>query len=179
MIEASSSSLGEFLKSKGVQTAAATADAAQAVGGIVKPVSPMDPINNAVSNSTDSLEKFTNLLESVNKLINSPLISGVMNKGVDRKTAPSQPASYSESPAPAPIDNGLQDNKPLPPPRPEPVKEPEINKEEKAELYYNSLLKGVEKMKETDPLRTIEEVYNELNNEEVKKELIKQFMEIV
>lgn len=183
MIDASSSSLGEFLKSKGVQTAAAGADVAASAGSLIKPASPVEPLNNAVTNTTDSLEKFTNLLESVNKLINSPLVSGVLNKGVERKAGNSAPKDAEVVEVPPgynpPNVNGGDTSGGLPPPTP-PKEEPQkVDKREKAAMFYAALLKAVEEMKNKDAKRTIEEIYEELAQEVVKEQLINQFEVLV
>jgi membrane glycosyltransferase len=169
MIEANKSSLGEFLKNKGVET---FTEAVNTVSNVAPPVNnPIEPINNAVINTTDSLDKFTNLLESINKLLNSPLISGIIQNGTERKSQPKQ--EIIEVPEGYNPPNSIQKGTEL---KRNSVQETnqETNKREKAELLYNALLKSIEEMVKIDSERTIKSIYEELNQEIVKEQLIKQ-----
>lgn len=189
MIEADAGSLGEFLKSKGVQTAVAGAETASAVSAVTS-TNPANPLDQAVTNTTDSLDKFTNLLESINKLISSPLVKGVIDKGVERKfgqiveSNQQQVIDVPEGYNPPNNTNIGGDAPSLAAPSgpKEPKKDTDldlgVDKREKAALFYTALLKAVEEMVKADEKRTIKEVFEELSQEVVKEQLINQ-MEVL
>jgi len=136
MIEASSNSLGEFLKNSSVGEVAETAQV------VASPVETME-------NASNGLETFTKLLETAEKLLNSPLISQMINK---------QPAPQQQ---PAPVNKSL----PLPAPA------PQINYNEKAKILIETLVASIKEMTEKDGERTVNSIYEEIQQEQVIKGL--------
>jgi hypothetical protein len=167
VIEADSSSLAGFLKNSGSTAPVATSAPA------VTPANPLQPINDGVANTTDSLDRFTNLLEAINKLISQPIVKGVMEKGVSRKSGEVEEAPQLQAPPGFNPPNGASNDAGLPPPQ-QPPQEVKKSNTEQATLFYSALLKSVEELVKQNPKRTIEEIHEELSQESVKEQLIKQ-----
>lgn len=175
MIEANAANLQSFLKDSGGAVPAVSTAAA-----VTTPPNPLEAVNNGVQNTTDSLDKFTNLLEAVNKLLSQPIVKGAMEKGIDRKAAPVEQTTPQPAQEVAPeIPEGYNDINSnagfseggLPPPSAPPKEE---LKESKAKFYFDALFKTVEVMADKEPERTIKEIFDEMSNEAVQEQLIKQ-----
>lgn len=174
MIEADANSLSGYLKNKGSTAPAVVTTPTQPAPN------PLQPINDGIGNTTDSLDKFTNLLEAVNKLLSQPLVSGLMDKGIERKSMPSEvPRDIREQKVEVPegynqvdniVDSRTSNDEPKPPKEDKQVE----NLTAKAKLFYDALLASVKQLEKQDKDRTIESIREELEQESVELELIKQ-----
>lgn len=167
MIEASSESLGAFLKTQG----------SQAVAGAVVEKSASETITQGVVNSTDSLEKLTNLLDKINGLLNSPLISNMMSKGIERKSG-GNPQDAEVVEVPEGYNPPNQNVTPQSTPAIQRQPPAQIDKKVISETLIKMLVISVEEMTKQDENRTIKQINDELQQEQVQIKL-KEQIEVV
>jgi len=163
VIEANTNNLTEYLKSRGSSVP---------LTNTVNPVpnNPLEPLNNGVTNTSNSLDTFTKLLESINRLLSQPIIKGAMEKGIQRKERLNQTEELQAPEGYNPPNSTMDNNKQI-------EQKPTVSKEsntEKATLFYQALLKSVEELVKQNPERTIKEIHEELVQETKKEHLIKQ-----
>lgn len=157
MIEADGGKLTEFLKGQGTNLS----ETALSVP-VSKPLS-TSPVIEKAQDMGNSVETIVKLLESVNKLINSDLVSNMMSKGIERKSQALAPPPVQEVPEGfMPVNSNVSNESSQAP-------EPKINYQEKADLIIKALDSTIKNLVETKDDRTIKEIYEEFNQEEVKE----------
>jgi len=170
MIEADASSLSSFLKNSGATNVPAVVNNAPAV---------VEPVKEVMKESTDNIETFVKLVDSVGKLLNSPLVQTMMSKGIERKSQAQEP-----QPQPVEVPEGFNpvDNINTPQLQTQSSSNDlnlNVDKREKAEMFYGALLRAVEEIKTADPQRTVLSLFEELEQEQVKEQLINQLEVLV
>lgn len=167
MIEADSARLGEFLKNSGGNVPANLPSKTLELS--------KSPLVEKTQDVGQSVDTFVKLLESVNKLLSNDLINSLMSRGVERKA---NNLNYSPPPQEIPegflpVNNTSQSEE-----KKEEVKS--FDYEEKSNILINGLENTIKNLVEMNKDRTIKEIYEEFEQEQVKqhfKEQIKMLLE--
>ncbi len=109
------------------------------------------------TDTISEMDRFIKLLERIDKIINSPLLSRFI-------APPGIPQEFYVQPAPA---------APTPPQQPATPKKPEPKKEDRAEAMFNSIKTALETIKAQNPNLTVSEMLEmlEKDKESIKKVL--------
>lgn len=166
MIETNSESLTNYLKGNGVNVTTQVAKVAT------------PEVKGILSETKTNVSDIVQIFSSLEKLVNSPVISKLFEKGVSRKMEQNQLMSnepYIRESNTIPPEKPV--NRPAPAPEVKPV--PTINKNELATKLFTSGMETLNLLLESKPELTLKELNEDISKPEMKELLIAEIEKII